>query len=190
MSMEEARRALIERQGAGARYDAANAPRDMLLQVRRRTSAFARVLNDTPDDELRLPGDAPEVSRAFQVAKIALEARQMSLFCAALRDGAVPPPLDPKSEDLRSALTLPPRALRHLFDHTAVHLNVEWRDLGALDWDRVVESAPGEPLAVRSLPDLRDRSLEAALKAMQTVTRSALSETGDGITLRERPRRA
>ncbi|WP_298496193.1 hypothetical protein [uncultured Maritimibacter sp.] len=190
MSMEEARRALIERQGTGARYDAANAPRDMLLQVRRRTSAFARVLNDTPDDGLRLPGDAPEASGAFQVAKIALEARQMSLFCAALREGAVPPTLDPKSEDLRNALTLPPRALRHLFDHTAVHLNVEWRDLGAANWDSLVECDPGGPLAVQSLPDLRDRSLEAALNAMQAVARSARSEAGGGITFRKRLRQA
>ena len=166
MSMEKARQALVERQGAGARHDAPNAPADQLLQMRRRTSAFARALNDTPDDGLLLRDQYPSSSRAFQVAKIALEARQMSLFCAALRVGATPPPLDPRRDDLSNALTLPPYALRHLFVHTSVHLNVEFRDLGVPDWELMVELDTGAYIPVRSLPGRRDQSLAAALAAI------------------------
>jgi maleylpyruvate isomerase len=36
--------------------------------------------------------------------------------------------------EIKDAETLPPHALRYLFKHSEVHLNVEWRDLPGAGW--------------------------------------------------------
>lgn len=55
-------------------------------------------------------------------------------------------------EDLDLAVTLPAHALRYLFKHSEVHLNVEWRDLSDADWNKTVRAIDGETVAMRQTP--------------------------------------
>ncbi|WP_238367742.1 hypothetical protein [Mesobacterium pallidum] len=151
MHDDAARRALIERQGPGARYDAPNAPADDLLAARRATAEAARLLNDLTDAALVAGRETPG-AQAQVIAQVALQARRMGEFIAA-RAGA----LEPTSADITEAAHLPAHALRHLFDHTRAHLNVEWRELTDADWDRT---------DLRALPALRHAQLTRAIDAL------------------------
>ena len=55
MSLSAEVTALRQRQGAGARYDAPNAPHDDLLLARRGAAYFARQLNRLDDTALDAP---------------------------------------------------------------------------------------------------------------------------------------
>lgn len=152
-----AREALRARQGKGARYDAPNAPAEDLLLARRGTSFFARKLGELDDAGLYQPSAIQGLTRAHIVARVSYEARAEALALDALagRDA----PSDEPLPDLALAATLPARALRHLFRHAEVHLNVCWRDLTAEDWDRTVTLPDGTRLPARALPIRRARSI-------------------------------
>lgn len=177
---QAARDALRARQGRGARYDAAEAPAEDLLLARRATSFFARKLNELSDAELlEGVGRSSEESRAFIVASVGYEARRMALALEPLCtvDDADRPEAQADSlPSLELAATLPARALRHLFEHSAIHLNVCWRDLPGERWRAAVVGVSGEQLGVSDLP--RRRSL--------TLWRRALS-LGNGASLRDVP---
>ena len=64
-TLEEARAALRELQGRGARYDAAAAPARELDWARRGTAYFARLLNNLSDEDLDAPSALPGVSRRY-----------------------------------------------------------------------------------------------------------------------------
>ena len=49
--------------------------------------------------------------------------------------------------------------MRGLFHHAAVHLDVEWRDLTASQWDAMVAGPDGEAICVRETAWLRARCL-------------------------------
>lgn len=147
------RAALQARQGQGARYDAANAPAAGLDRARRATAGFARHLNGIADRDLAGPCAEP-------VARLCLEARAMSHCLAGLAAGASPS-LHVTKAEVAQAATLPPHALRHLFAHTVVHLNTEWRDLDGAHWDAAL-CVEGAAVPVSSLPDLRAYRLCAA----------------------------
>lgn len=150
-----AREALRARQGKGARYDAPNAPAEDLLLARRGTSFFARKLGEL--DDLYLPSAISGLSRAYIVARVSYEARADALALDALAGRDVPS--DAPLPDLSLAETLPARALRHLFRHSEVHLNVCWRDLTPEDWDRTVTLPDGTRISARALPIRRARSI-------------------------------
>ncbi len=162
MSQLDARREeLRARQGGGARYDAPEAPAGALGLARRGTAYFARLLNGLSDSDLAAPVDAAP-TRAHLVAQISLQARRMSEALSALRQGD-----DHVAKDFRTierpaldvTASLPPRALRNLFAHSEVHLNVEFRDLGAEQWHAALITPEGETLGVSALPHLRAASL-------------------------------
>ena len=60
-----------------------------------------------------------------------------------------------KLHDFCNRATLPARALRHLFQHSEVHLNVCWRDLTEEQWDREVVLVDGTTVPTRALPGIR-----------------------------------
>ncbi len=128
MSTAADRAALVARQGGGARYDAAEAPAEELLLARRGTAYFARVLNGLSDTELT----DPAVARV--VVDVGYGARDMAERLAALRTGVWQP-----GAVNAAAISLPARALRGLFEHSAIHLDVEWRDLPGPLWGSVLE---------------------------------------------------
>jgi maleylpyruvate isomerase len=142
MSTADERAALIARQGIGARYDAAEAPADALLLARRGTAYFARVLNGLTDDELMQPACARVVT------EVGYNARRLAEALAGLRTGK---PIVEVGE-ARDATSLPARALRGLFQHSAIHLDVEWRDLPGPMWAMTV---PGLTIFARDSPRVR-----------------------------------
>jgi maleylpyruvate isomerase len=122
--------------GPGARSDAPEAPAEALLLARRATSVFARQLGALGDADLSAPSLHPGRTRAHVVALVGYHARAM----AALAEGGAPVPA---ADRAAQGASLPPHALRHLFAHSAVHLNVVWRDLPGPDWDREVALSDG-----------------------------------------------
>lgn len=148
-ALDEARAALQSRQGRGARYDAEAAPARELAWVRLGTAYFARKLNELSDQALLEPSALPGLDRASIVAAVSYRARALALIAEQARTGEPVSdeaesfvPSDPAAlaQEIALAATLPARALRNLFQHSEIHLNVEWRDLDSAAWDR---SAPG-----------------------------------------------
>lgn len=152
---DDARAALVARQGDGARYDAASAPAETLAQARLGTAYFARLLNGLTDAALDAPATRDGWTRRMVIAETGYHARRVGLFIAAARAGETPnDPITPSPAEIANGATLPPRALRHLIEHAAVHLNVEWRDMTDADWDRTVNGT-----ALRDTPMMRARLL-------------------------------
>ncbi|MGG7566211.1 maleylpyruvate isomerase N-terminal domain-containing protein [Rhodovulum sp. DZ06] len=140
-----ARAALRERQGAGARWDAEAAPAGDLLLARRAAAYFARKLRELPDDALFAPSARPGATRARIVAEVGYDARRRAACAKAARVGEASEDCAETPEArLSLAEVLPARALRSLYDHSAVHLNVEWRDLTDAGW---AADGPMGPLA-------------------------------------------
>jgi len=131
-----------------ARHDQATDPRlqDALLQARRGTAFFARKLNELSDAELdggtRLPG----WTRRHVVAHVGYNARaiaRLAEWAATGLETPMYPSPEAREHEINFGATLPPIALRHLFDHSAVHLSVEWRDLPDASWAHEVRTAQG-----------------------------------------------
>jgi len=161
-ALENARIALRERQGEGARYDAALAPSQPLDWARRGTAYFARLLNDLTDRALDEASAVDGFSRRRLVAYVGYHARLLSEVGAWGRTGETgrfPRKVEVAADDLEFGITQPSRALRYLFDHAAVHLNVEWRDLSNEDWDRSVTDSEGQTIRLRDTPLMRARVL-------------------------------
>ncbi|MFV0384188.1 maleylpyruvate isomerase N-terminal domain-containing protein [Paracoccus sp. (in: a-proteobacteria)] len=161
--LDRARADLRARQGAGARYDADAAPAVPLDHARRGTAYFARVLSQL-DDAAMWDGSArPGWTRRRVIAEAALQAREMA---QALEDatGKSGERAETGPAALDLAETLPARALRHLADHAAIHLNVVWRDLNDAEWDATISLRSGR-VPVRETPYLRAVTLwRAALE--------------------------
>jgi maleylpyruvate isomerase len=148
---------LRSRLGKGARFDAEGAPAEALRLARHGMAFFARHLNALSDDQLAGPSLAPGWTRAHVVAHVSIEARAQALAVTDLRGGPLDDEFDWKP-DVDLTATLPARALRHLYDHAHVHLNVEWRDLATPDWTRTIAFAEFGRIPVRDLP-LRQAAL-------------------------------
>lgn len=161
-----ARDALRARQGAGARYDAASAPHDDLLLVRRGTANFARKLNRLPDGTLYDPSLEAGWTRAHFVANVCYQARALTRLAEWARTGieqAMYSSADARDAEIALGATLPAHALRNLFLHSSVHLDVEWRDLEDTAWDRTVRLLDGSEVPVRSTPKLHFDTISEAV---------------------------
>jgi maleylpyruvate isomerase len=185
---QAARAALRARQGAGARYDAPNAPHDDLLMARRGNAFFARKLNELSDEDLFVPSLRDGWSRAHLVAHVSYTARRFALLVEATRSGTQPAGSGGagfEAEVARGA-TLPARALRSLYHHATVHLDVEWRDLSDAGWDAEVAWPDGGLVAARAMPRLRAALLWQAAVALgngarQTDLPAPLRELGSQL---------
>lgn len=154
---QAARAALRERQGAGARYDAPSAPAGSLALARRGTAYFARKLNELSDADLYGPSLLPGWTRAHVAAHAGYNARALARLAEGARTGVRLPmyaSAAARRAEIELGSTLPARALRNLFDHAEVHLNVEWRDLADAEWD-----AAAEGIALRDTPWMRAREI-------------------------------
>lgn len=155
---DAARTALRARQGKGARYDSPSAPAGPLALARLGTAYFARRLNELTGAELDAPSLAPGWSRRHVVAHIGFQARGLARLVEAARQGWPQEVLQEpgaQNEDVAFGATLPDHALRYLFHHSEVHLNVEWRDLSAEGWAASVRTLEGCPVAVAQTPLMR-----------------------------------
>ncbi len=152
---------LRERLGKGARYDSSAAPAHELAWARRGTAYFARKLNELADDELMAGSDLGLMRRRI-ACRIGHEARALAQIVEWTRLGKYSPATDPLATVEHSAMqsaSLPAAAIRHLFKHAEVHLNVEWRDLDAAGWGAAITLPGGRPLAIRDTPALRAVSI-------------------------------
>jgi maleylpyruvate isomerase len=151
-----AREALRLRQGRSARYDSAEAPTQALAQARLATAYFARKLNELNDGALYEPSHHAGWTRAHVVCDVAYQARALSRQVEAASAGAVIPSMydsaDARLAELELGATLPPHAIRHLFDHSAIHMNVVWRDLSASGWELLAADENARMRSLRQTP--------------------------------------
>jgi maleylpyruvate isomerase len=154
-----AREALRLRQGRSARYDSSEAPAQALAQARLATAYFARKLNELNDAALYRASLHTGWTRAHVVCDVAYQARALSRQIEAASAGAAIPALydsaDALVAELELGATLPPHAIRHLFDHSAIHLNVVWRDLSSLGWEQLAADKNAKMRSLRQTPHER-----------------------------------
>lgn len=200
-TLEEARAALRVRQGSGACYDAPAAPAAALSWARFGTAYLARLVNDLPDAALFAPSALPGWTRAHVVARIGYQARALARVAAGAAS-AVAQPIYASDEARRTEIedgaSLPAQALRHLYRHAAVHLDVEWRDLPADAWDAAVDLPGPTTIAVRDTAWIRARTLWLGCVDLDAggslldapaglvdrlVAEAAAAWTGPGLTL-------
>lgn len=159
---EEAFSHLRARQGAGARYDAEGAPSHDLAMARRGTAYFARLLNNLSNAELYEASAITGWTRALVVAAVAYNARDITRMVEAARlDLSKIDVLseDNRAEEIAYAATLPAHALRNLFKHSEVHLNVEWRDLTDRNWQAILTTGRGQTIPVSQTPIMRAEAI-------------------------------
>ncbi|GAB3569246.1 mycothiol-dependent maleylpyruvate isomerase NagL [Arthrobacter alkaliphilus] len=69
------------------------------------------------------------------------------------------PSVDVRNHEIEFGATLSPIALRNLFEHSAVHLNVEWRDLPAANWHHKVKTVQGRTVPAEETVWMRTREV-------------------------------
>jgi maleylpyruvate isomerase len=133
-----------------------------LLQARRGTAFFARKLNELSDAELDGASLLPGWTRRHITAHIGYNARAIARLVEWAATG-VETPMYPstaaRDHEIDFGATLSPIALRHLFDHSAVHLNVEWRDLPEDAWHHPVRTIQGREVPATETVWMRSREV-------------------------------
>jgi len=148
----------------GVRHDQTTDPDVLaaLLQARRGTAFFARKLNELSDADLDGDSLLPGWSRRHVIAHVGYNARAIARLVGWAATG-VEDPMYPSTEvrdhEIVFGATLSPIALRHLFDHSAVHLNVEWRDLATPAWHHLVRTIQGREVPATETVWMRSREI-------------------------------
>lgn len=151
--------------GRGARFDAPTAPAGDLLLARRGAAFFARELNALSDAQLDLPSRTPGRNRAWVVAQVSHQARGMAIAMGGLGKRLTRQEAEWRP-DVEGAATLPRHALRHLYAHSEVHLNVAFRDLTDAAWLANLSIAGADAVPVAALPMERARAIWRAGQAL------------------------
>lgn len=147
-----------------ARHDLTTDPtlQGQLLQVRRGTAFFARKLNELRDVELDGASLLPGWSRRHVVAHIGYNARAIARLIEWARTGVETPmyeSYEARTHEILYGATLSPIALRNLYYHAAIHLNVEWRDLPDEAWSHVVRTIQGREVPASETVWMRSREI-------------------------------
>ncbi|MEV7133760.1 maleylpyruvate isomerase family mycothiol-dependent enzyme [Arthrobacter sp. NPDC093128] len=147
-----------------ARQDQTTDPEllEALLQARRGTAFFARKLNELTDADLDGDSLLPGWTRRHLTAHIGYNARAIARLVEWAGTGVETPMYaspEARNHEIEFGATLSPIALRHLFDHSAVHLNVEWRDLPAEAWHHKVKTAQGRTVPAEETVWMRTREV-------------------------------
>lgn len=147
-----------------ARQDLTTDPglQEQLLQARRGTAFFARKLNELSDAELDGRSLLPGWSRRHVVAHVGYNARAIARLVEWAATGVetpMYPSVSVRDEEINFGATLSPIALRNLFDHSAVHLSVEWRDLPDDAWRHEVRTAQGRIVPASETVWMRTREV-------------------------------
>ncbi|GAA1797205.1 mycothiol-dependent maleylpyruvate isomerase NagL [Leucobacter iarius] len=136
--------------------------RSELLEARRATAFFARKLAELSDAELDASTRLPGWTRRHVVAHVGYNARALCRLAFWARTG-VPHPMyaspGARDREIARGATLQAHALRHLFDHSAVSLSVEWRDTPDAAWRVPVRTATGREVAFSETVWMRLREL-------------------------------
>jgi maleylpyruvate isomerase len=147
-----------------ARHDRTTDPELLqgLLQARRGTAFFARKLNELTDADLDGDSLLPGWTRRHVTAHIGYNARAIARLIEWAGTGVETPmyaSTKARDHEINFGATLSPIALRNLFDHSAVHLNVEWRDLPAEAWHHKVKTAQGRTVPAEETVWMRTREV-------------------------------
>jgi maleylpyruvate isomerase len=147
-----------------ARHDQTTDPvlLDGLLQARRGTAFFARKLNELTDADLDGDSLLPGWTRRHVVAHVGYNARAIARLVEWAATGVetpMYPSVEVRNHEIDFGATLSPIALRNLFDHSAVHLNVEWRDLPADSWHHKVKTVQGRTVPAEETVWMRTREV-------------------------------
>lgn len=134
-----------------ARHDHTTDPHitESLLLARRGTAYFSRCLAQLTAEDLRDPSLVPGWNRAHVVAHVGYHARELAHLIEEIRTGTpVAESAELGAHNVDYGATLPDAALRNLHAHAAVHLNVEWRDLPAEQWNTIIHRDGQPPVHV------------------------------------------
>jgi maleylpyruvate isomerase len=147
-----------------ARHDQTTDPEllQALLQARRGTAFFARKLNELSDAELDGASLLPGWTRRHITAHVGYNARAIARLIEWAATGVETPMYsspEARNHEIDFGATLSPIALRHLFDHSAVHLNVEWRDLPEDAWHHKVRTIQGREVPATETIWMRTREV-------------------------------
>ncbi|KQQ90032.1 maleylpyruvate isomerase family mycothiol-dependent enzyme [Arthrobacter sp. Leaf137] len=147
-----------------ARHDQTTDPvlLDGLLQARRGTAFFARKLNELTDADLDGGSLLSGWTRRHVVAHVGYNARAIARLVEWAATGVetpMYPSVEVRNHEIDFGATLSPIALRNLFDHSAVHLNVEWRDLPADSWHHKVKTVQGRVVPAEETVWMRTREV-------------------------------
>lgn len=147
-----------------ARHDLTTDPKlqQELLTVRRGTAFFSRKLNELRDADLDGPTLLPGWSRRHLTAHVGYNARALARLVEWAATGVETPmyaSMEVRNREIDYGATLSPIALRHLYEHSAIHLNVEWRDLPDEKWSHEVRTAQGRIVPVSETVWMRTREI-------------------------------
>ncbi|WP_415857035.1 maleylpyruvate isomerase family mycothiol-dependent enzyme, partial [Sinomonas sp. G460-2] len=147
-----------------ARYDLVEDAevRAGLLTARRGTAFFARKLSELSYGDLDGPSLLPGWTRRHVIAHVGYNARAVARLVEWAATGVETPMYSSpaaRNAEIEFGATLPPVALQNLFDHSAIHLSVEWRDLPADRWDFEVRTAQGRLVPVAETVWMRTREV-------------------------------
>ncbi len=126
------------------------------------TAFFARKLNELSDAELDGASLLPGWTRRHITAHIGYNARAIARLIEWAATGVETPMYAStavRDHEIDFGATLSPIALRHLFDHSAVHLNVEWRDLPEDAWHHTVRTIQGREVPATETVWMRSREV-------------------------------
>jgi maleylpyruvate isomerase len=170
-----------------ARHDQTKDPAllDALLQVRRGTAFFARKLNELSDADLDGASLLPGWTRRHVVAHVGYNARAIARLTEWAATGVETPMYaspEARNHEIDFGSTLSPIALRNLFDHSAIHLNVEWRDLPADAWHNKVKTAQGRVVPAEETVWMRTR--EVWLHAVDLDNGASFAEIPEPVLAR------
>lgn len=148
----------------GARSDQATDPTVVgdLATVRLGTAHFRRTLNALTDADLSGPSLLPGWSRKHVVAHVGYNARALARLVTWADTGIERPmyaSAEARGQEIEFGATLAPEALRHLCDHSAIDLDVRWRDLPADRWSAEVMTAQGRRVPVSETVWMRCREV-------------------------------
>ena len=145
-----------------------------LSAVRLGTASFRRALSLVTDAGFDEPSGLPGWSRRHLVAHVGYNARAISRLVVWADTGLETPMYSSPQERTREielGATLRPQALRSLSDHSAIELDVRWRDLPADRWDRTVVTAQGRQVPVSETLWMRTREVWLHAVDLRTGTR-------------------
>jgi len=147
-----------------ARVDQAHDPVVVagLGTVRLGTAFFRRALNRVLDDDLDGASLLPGWTRRHVVAHVGYNARALARLVDWAATGVETPMYgspEARNEEIEFGATLPPEALRNLVEHSAIDLDVRWRDLADDRWSRKVRTAQGREVPAAETVWLRIREV-------------------------------
>jgi len=133
-----------------------------LATVRLGTAYFRRLLWKVRDDDFAAPSLLPAWRRDQLVAHVGYNARAVARLVSWAATG-VETPMYPspqaRGEEIELGATLRPDALRSLCEHSAIDLDVRWRDLPVDRWSFPVVTAQGRDVPAAETLWMRSREV-------------------------------